>query len=352
MRLTIVVRSKDEAPRLRLTLTSLARQSPDAEIIIVDDGSSDHTAAVVAEAAAAGLALRVVRHDTPRGRSGAANAGARIAQGDILLFLDGDTLAGPDLVARHLAVHAAGDRRIGRGETCHFRGTRFLLDPEAGTPRPGEEARLARLSPGELDRLRVTRRDIVEDFAGLARRAEPGIYPGAAPRRLYELEMDALHHHPDCAVLWAAACGSNMSVRRDAFLEAGGFDEAIDINEHRELALRLCDAGHRMVPVDGARTYHLTHRMGWRDPLEETAWEEAFYRAHPILVVKLLSIFWAGLSGAKPGPGMPSIGSLPELAAAARGDDGIDYDAVRRRIGALPDLSGLARHKSPTGITA
>lgn len=351
MRLSLVVRSKDEAPRLRLTLTSLARQSADAEIIVVDDGSSDDTASVVAEAAAA-RPLRLVRHETPRGRSGAANAGARIAQGEILLFLDGDTLAGPDLVARHLAVHAAGERRIARGETFHFRGTRFLLDPEAATPRPGEEARLARLSPDELNRLRVTRRDIVENFAALVSRAEPGIYPGVGPRRLFEIEMDALHHHPDCPVLWAAASGSNMSVRRDAFLDLGGFDEAIDNNEHRELALRLTDAGHRMVPVDGARTYHLTHRTGWRDPLAETAWEEVFYRAHPILAVKLLAVFWAGLSGAKPVPGMPSIGSLPELAAAARGEDGIDYDLVRRRIGGLPDLSGIAPGRAPAGVTA
>jgi hypothetical protein len=96
----------------------------------------------------------------------------------------------------------------------------------------------------------------------------------------------------------------------------------------------------------------MTHRTGWRDPLEETGWEEAFYRAHPILAVKLLAVFWAGLSGAKRAPGIPSIASLPELAAAARGDDGIDYDEVRRRIGTLADLSGIEPGRGPAASSA
>lgn len=350
-RLSIVIRTKDEADRLRLTLTSLSCQTARAEIIVVNDGSSDHTASVIADAAAQ-HPLKVIHHATPRGRSGAANAGAHIAQGEVVVFLDGDTLANPDLVACHLAAHSISDGLIGRGETYHFRGTRFLLDPEAGTPRPGEEARIGRLTRAELDRLRVTRREIIDDFAGLAMRAEPGIYPGAGPRRLYELEMDALRHHADCAVLWAAASGSNMSVRRDAFMRVGGFDEALDKNEHRELALRLYEAGARMIPIDGARTYHLTHRMGWRDPLYDSAWEEIFYRTHPILAVKLLSIFWAGLSGKAPDPDLPQIGSLPELAAAARDGGVIDYDAVRRRIGALPDLSSVVGTERLAGASA
>jgi glycosyltransferase involved in cell wall biosynthesis len=339
MQLSVVIRTKDEADRLRLTLTALACQVvPAAEIVIVDDGSSDHTASVIAEAAIR-LPVRAIHHDHPQGRSAASNAGARAARGDVLLFLDGDTLAHPAMVSHHLKVHDAIDHAIGRGETFHFRSTRFLLDPETASPRAGEEARIARLTEQELDRLRVTRRQIVEDFAALERRAEPGIYPGAGPRRLYEIEMDALNNHADCPVLWAASSGSNMSVRRDVFQSVGGFNEVLDNNEHRELALRLCQQRQRMVPVPGARSYHLTHRVGWRDPLLQADWEEVFYRAHPIPAVKLLAVFWASLSDAKRFSDMPRIRSLPELAAAARGDDDIDYDAIRRRIGGLRDLS-------------
>jgi hypothetical protein len=138
-------------------------------------------------------------------------------------------------------------------------------------------------------------------------------------------------------VLWAAASGSNQSVSRTAFLDAGGFDERLDINEHRELALRLCTAGARMAAVDGAFCYHLTHRSGWRDPLSETRWEQVFYAAHPILAVKLLAVFWAGLAPSRDLPPEARIDSLPALEAAARGGTGVDYDAVRRGLG-LPAL--------------
>jgi GT2 family glycosyltransferase len=337
MKVSVVIRSRDEADRLRLVLTSLSRQTTPAEVIVVNDASADQTSAVLA-AAVHQVDLRVINHTEPRGRAGATNAGARAATGDILVFFDGDTLAHPEVVSRHAAVHAGEARTVGRGETFHLRGTRFLRDPETATPRADEEARIARLTPAERAALQVTRDQVINDFRAIDRRAEPGIYPGAGPRLLYELEMDAIRHHPDCAVLWAAACGCNLSVRREDFLRLGGFHEGLDINEHRELALRLCQDGARMLPVDGARSYHLTHRSGWRDPLQETTWEERFYRAHPILAVKLLNVFWASLSARSPIPPAAQIKSLPELEIAARGDNGIDYDAVRRLIPGLPDL--------------
>ena len=100
MNVSVVVRSKDEADRLRLTLASLSRQTAPAEVVVVDDGSSDHTPAVISEASAS-LRLKTVRHEAAGGRSAAANAGARAASGTVLLFLDGDTLADPDLVRRY-----------------------------------------------------------------------------------------------------------------------------------------------------------------------------------------------------------------------------------------------------------
>jgi GT2 family glycosyltransferase len=342
----VVIRSKDEADRLRLTLASLERQAGDAEVVVVNDGSRDHMDSVLKEAAGR-APLKIVRNAAPLGRSAAANAGARAARGDILLFLDGDTLAAPDLLRRHAAAHARRPDLMGRGETFHLRSTRFLADPEAATPKPGEEQRLARLSPGEIERMRITRQQVVEDFGAIARRAEAGVYPGAGPRRLQELELDALRRAPDCEVLWAAATGSNFSVPRAAFLEVGGFDPRLDINEHRELALRLSRAGLVMSPVEGARTYHMTHRSGWRDPLKDTGWEEVFYAAHPIAAVGLLAVFWASLSaeGARRADG--AVRSLPELAAAARGWRPADIDRARAELGLArlrpaPDRDGCA----------
>jgi glycosyltransferase involved in cell wall biosynthesis len=322
VRASVIIRSKDEADRLRLTLRSLARQTEPTEVVVVNDGSTDHTEKIIDEAAEAMPIVRL-QHKTPLGRSGAANAGALQASGDILIFLDGDTLAGPEFVSRHLNIHRTTSGIVGRGETHQLRCTRFFADPETGSPRPGEEERVAAMSASELSRMRVTLQDVVERFQSIHERSQPGIYPGAGPRRLFELEMDGLRAHPECNVLWAAASGSNQSLSRRAFLDCGGFDEALTINEHRELALRLYQAGARMVPVDGAFSYHLTHRTGWRDPVADTAWEKIFYEAHPIPAVPLMSIFWASLSDPLPFPAASRITSLPSLEAAVERCKGV-----------------------------
>jgi len=337
MECSVVIRSLNEADRLRLTLTSIACQTRAPEVVVVDDGSTDHTAQVV-ESFSGRLRLSPIRHAFPQGRSAAANAGARAASGDVLIMLDGDTLMHPECVERHMAAHEANPALLGRGETWHLRSTRFLLDPERATPRDGEKARLEAMSPAEREKLKVTRRQIEDDFADIDRRATPGIYPGFGPRALYELEIDALVNHPECSMLWAAASGSNFSVAREAFLASGGYDAEIDNNEHRELALRLCKAGNCMVFVEGAKTYHLTHRSGWRDPLVEASWESVFYNRHPVPEVKLLAVLWASLADSSAIPPDARITSLPELERFARGDSGIDFDAVRRLIPGLSEL--------------
>jgi hypothetical protein len=78
------------------------------------------------------------------------------------------------------------------------------------------------------------------------------------------------------------------------------------------------------------RTYHLIHRSGWRDPLQETSWEHVFYELHPIPEVALLPFFWASLSDTVPFPAEALITSLPNLATVAaryRGMKGLE--AVR-----------------------
>ncbi|MDE2434855.1 MAG: glycosyltransferase family 2 protein [Sphingomonadales bacterium] len=329
MKASVVIRSKDEADRLRLTLASLAAQSESAEVVVVNDGSSDHTDAVLAEARG-DLDLVAVHHATPAGRSAAANAGATRASGDVVIFLDGDTLAEPEFVARHMDRHRQREGLIVRGETHHLRCTRPFLDPASGTPRAGEEDRVARMSDNELNRALVTPDQIRNDFASIDRRGQPGIYPGFGPRKLFDLEMAALRDDPDCAVLWAAASGANQSLSRAAFLASGGFHPDISINEHRELALRLCRSGMKMVATE-ARSYHMTHRSGWRDPLEDLEWEAVFYDAHPEPVVALLPLFWQSISDNSALPEPARIGSLRELELrSARFEEMVGREAVRQ----------------------
>jgi len=295
MQVSVVIITRDEQPRLRLCLAALGRQTvkwgQDAEVIVVDDGSA--VALGPADVPPGAPQPHFIRNERSRGRSAARNAGAALAQGRRLLFLDGDVLMSPEAVQRHGLL---GEDELGRGEQRHLRGTRFFKDPRTGIPWPGKEERVR--SMGDVTPNLVTEEMVLgQPFQELLARSEPSIYPGAAPRRLYELEMGALRACSAPQAQWMAAAGHNFSVPRAAFAAAGGFDEAISINEHRELALRLCREGARVVVVERAVSVHVTHRDGYRDPLTgEDGWEQAFAQRHPF-ETQLMLRFWRSLAG-------------------------------------------------------
>jgi glycosyltransferase involved in cell wall biosynthesis len=295
VQVSVVIITKNEQPRLQLCLIALGRQTvnwhDDAEVILVDDGSS--VAVGSADIPPGGPQPHIIRHESSRGRSVARNVGADAARGRRLLFLDGDVLLSPEAVERHGRL---GDDELGRGEQRHLRGTRFFLDPRTGIPWPGKEARVA--SMGSLAPHLVTEEMVANaPYEKLLERSEVAIYPGAAARKLYELEMGTLRARSAPLAQWMAAAGHNFSIPRAAFTAAGGFEQDISINEHRELALRLCRSGAQLVVVEGAVSLHLTHREGYRDPLTgEDGWEQAFARRHP-LETQIMMRFWRSLAG-------------------------------------------------------
>ena len=294
MHISVVIITKDEQPRLRLALLALGRQSidwhRDAEIILVDDGSAEPVGA--ADIPANGPQPRLVRHASSRGRSVSRNEGAAAARGRRLLFLDGDVLLSPDAVERHARL---GEAELGRGEQRHLRGTRFFRDPRTGIPWPGKEARVR--SMGSVAPYLVSEEMVADGpYEKLLERSDPAIYPGAAARKLYELEMSALRAHSAPHAEWLAAAGHNFSIPRESFAASGGFAADISLNEHRELALRLCRARARLVVVDDAVSLHLTHREGYRNPLTgEDGWEQAFARRHPF-ETQIMMRFWRTLA--------------------------------------------------------
>jgi dolichol-phosphate mannosyltransferase len=90
--LSVVVPVKDEAanvgPLAREIVAAVAGE--DAEIIFVDDGSSDGTDTVLVALKAEIRALRVIRHNANRGQSRGVRTGVRAARGAIVVTLDGD----------------------------------------------------------------------------------------------------------------------------------------------------------------------------------------------------------------------------------------------------------------------
>jgi len=85
MKLAIVIPALNEAANLSRLLPDLARNCPGAEIVVVDGGSGDDTAAVVARQRGSRLLA------SPRGRALQMNHGARATGADTLLFLHADT---------------------------------------------------------------------------------------------------------------------------------------------------------------------------------------------------------------------------------------------------------------------
>lgn len=110
MRLSIIIPAHDEAPLIGATLDALARATAwlgdGVETIVVDDASSDGTGTIARQHGA-----RVLRVEV-RQIAAARNAGAAIARGDRLLFVDADTLANPAVVK---ALMAAMDRGAAGG---------------------------------------------------------------------------------------------------------------------------------------------------------------------------------------------------------------------------------------------
>lgn len=97
MPLSIILPARNEAPALPSLLAALREHHPDAELIVIDDGSTDATAAIAGQAGA-----RVIRHPHPLGNGAAVKSGARAAGGDILVFLDADGQHAPADIARLL----------------------------------------------------------------------------------------------------------------------------------------------------------------------------------------------------------------------------------------------------------
>ena len=97
MKISIVLPAKNESAAIGQTLQKLRMQCASAEIIVVNDGSSDDTASVASAAGA-----RVLHHPYSKGNGAAIKTGARAATGEVIVFMDADGQHDPADIPRLL----------------------------------------------------------------------------------------------------------------------------------------------------------------------------------------------------------------------------------------------------------
>ncbi|MDR7409595.1 MAG: glycosyltransferase family 2 protein [Armatimonadota bacterium] len=205
-RITVVVPAYNAAGVLGNCLQHLAEQDYPKElyeVVVVDDGSTDGTRQVVQDCARRlDLPLRYVRQDNS-GLAAARNAGARLASYPVVLFLDPDMWAQPQLLRAH-ARHYDGGR-------VAVQGTRLLHPAAKVTPF-------------------METKELLPD---LTRRRRVGLSP-------YHTVM------------------SNFSLRAEDLWSVGGFDEAFRGYgwEDIEMGFRLHRAGVELRWEPAAFAWH------------------------------------------------------------------------------------------------
>lgn len=104
MKISIVLPAKNEALSVDLTVRRIRECMPDAEIIVVNDGSTDDTAQIAEQAGA-----RVVSHPYSKGNGAAIKTGARAADGEVIVFMDADGQHDPADISRLLEKMEQGN---------------------------------------------------------------------------------------------------------------------------------------------------------------------------------------------------------------------------------------------------
>lgn len=122
MSISIVIPARNEGASLDLLLPRLKEAVPGAEIVVVNDGSADGTAAISIKHGAL-----VVGHPYAKGNGAAVKTGARSANGEVLVFMDADGQHRPEDIPKLLARLDEGydmvvGARDGEGQASPHRG--------------------------------------------------------------------------------------------------------------------------------------------------------------------------------------------------------------------------------------
>ncbi len=207
LKVSVVIATYNRGPLLLELLGDLARQTlppGDFEVRLVDDGSKESV-----EKICAGLQLPYALHVTCQANQGPAVArdeGVRQAQGDIIVITDDDMRVEADFLAAHVAAHDAG--------------ATVVLGLIAPAP--------------QLAKMPIFERFHAAQLAAFVASVNAGTE----------------------VVRGISVCTGNVSFRRQAYLDVGGFDRSLARSEDRELGVRLEKNGNVLRFCAQAKTVH------------------------------------------------------------------------------------------------
>jgi glycosyltransferase involved in cell wall biosynthesis len=108
MKISVVIPVYNEAQSVGPLIEAVSKKIPDAELIVVNDGSDDNTADVAAQAGA-----KVISHPYNIGNGAAVKTGIRNATGDRVLLMDGDGQHNPDDIPALIEASDQYDMAVG-----------------------------------------------------------------------------------------------------------------------------------------------------------------------------------------------------------------------------------------------
>ncbi len=241
MRTELVITTYNAPQALHLVLLALKSQSQLPDVIsIADDGSGPSTTQVI-DHHSNNLPLRHVWHaDTGFNKNVILNQAIRSSDAEYMIFIDGDCLASPSFIARHMARARKNTFVSGSVVRLSSQTTAAIDDSLVAAGTVFQSAWLK--AQGEL--------------SSLSRQAKAGNLPPLLAKLADTLSP--------VRITWS---GGNASAHRDTLLAVNGFDETMKYGgEDKELGARLLNAGvkGRLLRYT-APLLHMHHSRGYVD---------------------------------------------------------------------------------------
>ncbi len=267
-KLSVIIVNRNTSDLLKICISKVLESDIDAmpQVIVVDNGSTDDSVRLIKRLYPEILVFEAGKN---LGFAAANNLGFLMSAGEFVLLLNTDALLDKECLTRMLKL-AESDQRIA------LIGPQLLNDD--GTHQTSYEATPTLLTE-------TTNRSLLK-------RLFPKRYPGKNERLVEPKDVETI-------------IGAVMLIRKKAFDEVGGFDPSyFFFFEETDLAVRLRQAGWKVVHDPGAKAFHLqggsakSHRAATRIEFYRSRYTffEKFYGSMSKSILKMVVMINLGIN--------------------------------------------------------